>query len=162
MTQVSTIASGRGPYTQTHTILAASATSLSGAADTNENTLATILVPAGSMGASGMIRVTTLWSANNSVNNKIFRIKFGGTQFSGRVVSSTTLTFYDQVLISNRTASTQVSNQTNGVFGISTAAVATGTVDTTVNQNVTLTVQKASGADTATLESYLVELIRAD
>ena len=143
-------------------VLGASGTAVSAGAVTTEETLATVVVPAGSMGTNGALRVTSLWSANNTAGNKTFKTKLGATFFFGRVVAGTTLTVYEQTLISNRTASTQVSNQTSGPFGISTVAAATGAIDTTAAQNLTLTAQKATAGEVATLESYMVELIRPD
>jgi len=143
-------------------VLGASATAVSAGAVTTEETLATVVVPAGAMGTNGALRVTSLWTANNTAGNKTFKVKLGATFFFGRVVAGTTLTVYEQTLISNRTASTQVSNQTSGPFGISTVAVATGAIDTTAAQNLTLTAQKATAGEVATLESYCVELLRPD
>lgn len=165
MTAVTTIAGGRGPYEQTHSIIASSATPVSGPADTSENILATVTIPAGVMGTNGRLRIESLWTITNSANNKIVRVRLGGisgTQFLGRVIGAAA-TFYNLFTISNRNAAnSQVSNQSNGDFTISTASVVTGSIDTSTAQSLVFTGQKASAGETITLESYLVELIRVD
>jgi hypothetical protein len=143
-------------------VLGQSGTAATAPSNTTENILATVTVPANAMSLNGSLRVTHLWTLNNSVGNKTCLVKLGSTFFYGRVVASTTITIYDQVLISNRTTGTQVSNQSNGTFAISTAAVVTGSIDTTASQSLTLTGTKATAGDVITLESYCVELLRPD
>jgi len=143
-------------------VLGQSGTAATAPSNTTENILATVTVPANAMSSNGSLRVTHLWTLNNSVGNKTCLVKLGSTFFYGRVVASTTITIYDQVLISNRTTGTQVSNQSNGTFAISTAAVVTGSIDTTASQSLTLTGTKATAGDVITLESYCVELLRPD
>lgn len=142
-------------------ILGASGASVSGAADTNENTLATIAIPAGIMGVNGILRVTTLWTVTNSVNNKILRTKLGSTDY-GAVTVTTSVGYREQRQIHNRnSASAQVAFvQANGAtFGGAAGSNVTGTENTANALNLLLTGQKASGGETLTLESYLVELI---
>ena len=140
----------------------ASAAAVSGPADTNENILATVTVPAGAMGLNGRLRIESLWTVTNSANNKTVKVRFGGiggTFFLGRVIGAAA-TFYNIVTIANRgVANSQVGNQTNGDLSISTAAVTTGTLDTTIAQTLVFTAQKTLAGETITLESYAVELI---
>lgn len=46
-----------------------------------ETTLATVSVPANSMGPNGSVIVTAVWSYTNSANVKTMRGRFGGTTF---------------------------------------------------------------------------------
>jgi len=164
MTAVTTIAGGRGPYEQTHRILGASAAAVSCAADTAENTLATIAVPAGAMGPNGSLLITTLWSYTNSANNKTLRINFGGTAYLSNV-ATTTVAVQTLVMIRNRGVTNLQVGFTNATFsaiGTTTGTLTTSSVDTTSAQSLTITGQKASAGETLTLESYLVELIRVD
>lgn len=144
-------------------ILGASAVAVSGAADTNENTLATITIPAGAMGLNGLLRLKCWWTFTNSVNNKTLRARFsaiGGTvvsSFTGTTTASLPLT----AEIQNRnSASVQLAagwaHNGSGVGITSPQALA---VDTTVATTLVLTGQKASAGETLTLEQYLVELI---
>lgn len=163
MTAVTTIASGRGPYTQTHTILGASGTAVSGGADTNENTLATIVVPAGAMGTNGILRVTSHWSVTSSGNNKICRIRYSGA--SGSIIANFTSTTQTILRIEGFVFNTSDTVQTTSGFtwasaGNSAVASTTPGVDTTAATSVVLTGAKASAGETLTLVNYIVELIR--
>jgi len=152
-------------------IIGASGASVSCAADTAENTLATITIPAGLMGANGILRVTTLWSWTNSANNKTTRVYFGaagagtgGTLYMSTLYTTTTGT-RDQRQIANRNSASSQVGGANGFmtasgWGTTTGAVVTSTVNTGAASEVVFTGQKASAGETLTLESYLVELIR--
>lgn len=144
-------------------VLANSAEAVSGAADTNENTLATVSIPAGAMGANGTLRVTTKWTATNNANSKTVRYKLGGTQFGAGFVNSAA-TLVHMVMIDNRNAAnSQIGHNNNSTaFGTSSTAFTTGTVDTSAAQDLIITAQKATGTDTMTLESYTVEVIHKD
>lgn len=145
-------------------VLAASNAAVSAAADTNENTLATITVPAGAMGLNGIIRVFTLWTYTNSVNNKTLKVRFGGiggtTYLS--VVPTTTAAFSTLTVIGNRgSASSQVgvADAAANVFSATTDAVTTSSVDTSASTTIVITGQKALAGETITLEQYVAELI---
>jgi len=131
--------------------------------NTSETNLATVSVPAGAIGANGRLRITAQFSYPNSANNKILRVRFGGTAFHVVTVTTTTHTKF-QIDIGNRnSASSQVAGVTglNSGFGASTSAMATGTVNTGNAQNILLSVQLADGSETIVLESYDIELLYA-
>lgn len=145
-------------------ILGASAVAVSGPADTSENILATITVPAGAMGLNGILRVRALWSHTNSANNKTLRIRLGGvggTQFLAIVPTTTASAITDTTIQNRGAANSQVGSVAALVasFGTTSGALATGAIDTSVATTLVLTGQKASAGETITLESYLVELI---
>jgi len=143
-------------------VLGVSGAAVSCAADTAENTLATVTIPAGVMGTNGVLRVTTLWSYTNSANNKTLRINFGGTAYLSNV-ATTTVAVQALVMIRNRGVTNSQVGFTNATFsaiGTTTGTLTTSSVDTTSAQSLTITGQKASAGETLTLESYLVELIR--
>lgn len=143
------------------TIVGQSSVPVSGAADTNENTLATVVIPAGAMGPNGRVRIKTLWSFTNSGNNKILRAKFGGTVYM-QTIMTTNVTLIDVRELGNRNnAASQVGspNGTTGGLGATSGAVSTSSIDTAAAVDVTLTAQKASAGETITLESYTVELM---
>lgn len=146
-------------------ILGASGAAISTPADTNEDTLATITVPAGAMGANGFLRISTLWAFTSSANNKTPRIRFGGA--SGTIyvnpVITTNVGLSQETVIANRNAANSqvgfASAGTNGGSGLSTASAnVTSSVDTTASTTIVITGQKASAGETLTLEFYLVEL----
>lgn len=132
---------------------------------TTETALGTVTVPAGSMGANGALRITTLWSYTNSANNKTIRVRLGGlsgTPFTS-LVPTTTAGQRIQTQIHNRNATnSQVSwpaaNATT--WGTHTSTATTGAIDTTAAQDVAITGQLSNTGETITLEYYLVELIR--
>lgn len=145
-------------------VLSASSSAVSGGADTNENILATITIPAGAMGLNGIIRVYSLWTYTNSANNKTLRVRLGGiggtTYLS--VVPTTTAAFSTLTVIGNRnSASSQVgvADAAANVFSATTDAVTTSSVDTSAATTIVITGQKASAGETLTLEQYLAELV---
>jgi hypothetical protein len=144
-------------------ILGASGTAVSGAADTNENTLATITVPAGAMGTNGILRITTNWAVTNSANNKTLRVRFSGAAGTilGVFVATTQPRLKNDALIINTAAATQATSSTWWASAGNAVDAATApTVDTTATTTVVITGQKASAGETLTLSNYLVELLR--
>lgn len=141
-------------------IIASSAVAASGAADTNENTLATVTVPAGIMGLNGIVRVTTSWTFTNNANNKTPRIKFGGTTvatYTGASNASLDVT----ALVQNRASAS--SQMATGLAVASAGNSKTNpqalAIDTSAAVTILITAQKATGTDTMTLENYIVELL---
>ena len=148
----------------TNAPLAQTAVAASVTGTTNETTLGTIVVPAGMMGASGMLRITSLWSHVASANAKVLRTRFGGTEFATLTSSVTLASWQSFVHIRNRTAATQVGFPAaggNSGLGAATVAVTPGAIDTTVDQSILLTGQLASAGETITLEGYTIEVLNA-
>lgn len=170
MTQVSTIASGRGPYEQTVIVLGASAASGMAVTGTvSETVLATVSIPGGVMGSNGIIRVTSLWTYTNSGNTKTLTWRFGaaGAGTSGTAYMSTPVTtsslFQETRLVRNITASTQKgasSGNPTGGIGVSSGAVVTSNINTGNAAEIAFTATLTNTGETITLESYIVELIR--
>lgn len=153
---------GAGP----EVVLGKSGAAVNTPADTSEDTLATINIPANAMGANGVLRIYTLWSFTSSANNKTLRIRFSGA--SGTIymnpVFTTSVGYAALTMIANRNATNSqvgfASAATNGGLGSSSASAnVTSSVDTTAATSLVITGQKASAGETLTLESYLVELI---
>lgn len=144
--------------------LANSAVAVSGSNDTNENTLATVTVPAGAMGANGVLRITALWSVTNNANAKTIRMRFSGaagTVFYSQGLASL-VSAHQMVLIRNRNSqSSQVgfAAAVAATFTTTTGSPTTASVDTSAATTLLFTVQKATGTDTMTLESYEVEVL---
>jgi hypothetical protein len=149
-------------------LLAQSWVAVSAPADTTEDTLATIAIPAGTFGSNGCLRILTFWTVTNNVNVKTARLRFSGasgTQYTNINLASNA-TFQCMTIIANRGATnSQVgsgSGQPVGGFGTTGAAnVTTSAVDTTAATTLVITAQKATAGDTMTLEGYLVEYIKA-
>lgn len=140
-------------------ILAQSAVAVSCPADVTVDTLATIAIPAGAMGANGRLRVTMLWTMTNSANTKGLACKLGATDFLG-VTLTAQVAARIQVEIANRNAQNSQMGfaASQSGFGPTTGANLTGAIDTSAAQNLTITGQKGLAGEVLTLEAYLVEL----
>lgn len=146
-------------------LLVSSAVAVSHTGNTNETTLATVTIPAGIMGTNGGLLILSSWTTTNSANNKTPRIRLGGiggTAFMAATYTSVA-TFSDSRRIRNRnSASSQVASTAAATavpFGGTSSAIATGSVDTSVAQDLVLTGQLGLGTETITLESYEVWLL---
>ncbi len=150
-----------GKFRQSPIVLGQSAAPVSHTGNTTETTLATIPVPAGSMGPNGKLRITTFWSFTASANNKTPRIKFGAWAFTSvpTAANQTSTRLYTE--IGNRGATnSQVGMPANYPgWGNSAGTLVTGTLNTLNPLDITITGQLAAGTETITLEAYLVELI---
>ncbi|HSH96047.1 MAG TPA: hypothetical protein VK968_18010 [Roseimicrobium sp.] len=140
-------------------VAAQSATAIALTSSTTETTLVTVTIPAGMMTGSGSLLVTTLWSCTNNANAKTARVRFGGTQFMYLPLASMASARM-QTQIFNRGSGSQISAPGNLSFGTSVGSLPTGSIDTTIDQNVTITGTLANGADTMTLEAYTVQILR--
>ena len=141
-------------------VVGASAVQASHTGNTNETTLATITVPAGSLGANGALRIHTQWSNNNNANNKIMRIRLGGP--SGTIYLSatvtTTIAFLSQIVI--RAVNSQSSQKGSGTsVGTSSTAAVTSSLDMTADFDLVLTGQHANSGDSVALESNIVAVL---
>jgi hypothetical protein len=134
-------------------------------ADTTEDTLATIAVPANAMGANGCLLIRAQWSYTNSSNAKTLRVRFESTSANVAFFSAGPTTFASTLAvleICNRGATnSQVGQIVSATApGNSTSSPTTGTVDTTDASllGIYITGQKASSGETLTLESYSVRV----
>ena len=144
-------------------ILGASGSPQSHTGDTNEFTLATVVVPAGAMGTAGSLRIWTFWSFSGTNGTRSTRVRFSGasgTQYLAVSNASTINSFLDcRVITNSNSASAQVGNQVSSPFGGTTTAKQTGTANTALQTSVVITGQLGNGSDTIVLEWYCVELI---
>jgi len=145
-------------------ILGRSAVAVSGAADTAENILATVTVPANLLGLNGGLLAYSTWSYTNSANVKTLRLRFGGiggTQYL-LTTRTTEILMHDLRRIRNRnSASSQVGGANSSMLsglGASASALITSANDTTAAVDLVLTGAKASAGETLTLENYEVWL----
>lgn len=127
--------------------------------DTDENTLATVTIPANAMGPNGYIRIIHLWTLTNSANAKTKRIKLGGSNFLARAETTVASSEVMTIIRNRNSTSSQVSFANNATsFSTSANTNQTGSIDTTSAQTLLITGQKATGTETMTLESYIVEV----
>lgn len=147
-------------------ILAQSSAIASLTGSTSETVLATIPIPGGIIGLNGRLRVRALMSHVSSANSKALRVRLGGLtgQSFGAVTVTTTTVTNGEWIISNRNS---LSSQFAVSFGNrsidllqSVLTTVGGTIDTSVAQDLVLTGQLGSAAETITLEMHEVELRR--
>lgn len=142
-------------------VLAQSAVAASVTGTASETVLATIAIPAASVGVNGSLRITTLWSLTNNANAKTLTWKIGGTSIGASNVPSFASNRH-QIEIRNRNALnsqiTQGGNSAGGWGPSATANLATA-IDLSVTQNLTISGTLANTADTITLEAYTVEIL---
>lgn len=132
---------------------------------TNETTVATITIPANTMGANGFIRIGPIvWTENSAgASNKTVRVKLGGTTVA-TFTHATNTAGVNTVYISpefniantglvNAQSTALPFSLTTGIYLASSATIATA-VDTSIAASLTITMQKGTAADTLRLESY--------
>lgn len=142
-------------------VLAQSAVPSSITGTLTETVLATITVPANSMGPNGSLSIVSTWSCTTSANNKIFKLRFGGiggTQY-GNVTVTANQSAKDQRDIFNRNAAnSQIGGPSGatGGWGGSSAVAVTSALDTTADQTLVLTGTLTNTGETITLEAYRV------
>lgn len=144
-------------------LLASSGARITNTGNTTENTLATISVPANTLGANGIIRVAMLWTTDGNTNTKTMRVRFNNTVFWAITHSSAThLTGQALAIIRNRNATNSQVGMALNVSGYTTGfngAVITSSHDTTGALDLTITAQcVTSGSDNIYLEGYNVEV----
>lgn len=121
-----------------------------------EVTLATIAIPA--LAANGYIETDWTYSWPSSGNNKIYRLKYGGTQFLA-MTATTSVNARTSIMISNRGATnSQIGGSSIGNssgFGTTTPIAPSGSVDSSISQNIVLTVQPAVANEVCVSERYI-------
>lgn len=144
--------------------IARSGASVSVPADTTEDILATITLPANALGANGFIRFRALFGLTNDANAKTFRLRIGG--IGGTVISTFNFANQDAVLVQGELHAV---NATNSQLTNSTAQLTSGTfatpsynavsaIDTTAATTFVITGQKASAGNTMRMDGYLSQI----
>lgn len=131
--------------------------------DTNENTLATIVLPSGIIpSVTSALQVTTLWEVTNNGNVKTFRLKLGSTTANSNLLTSTAQAHVRQTIYFNNALNSQIVHGTLNGYSVSGSALSTITVDFSSAVTLTLTMQKATGSDTVNLRGYEVAILTQD
>lgn len=119
-------------------------------------TLASVVVPGGSIGANGALRVQPHWTQPNNANTKTGTVLFGGQTFSG-LSNTTNVSDSREVRIRNRGALNV------NVGFVHASAQSFGPIyrvlDTSVNQTLALQATLAAATDYMILEGYAVEVL---
>jgi hypothetical protein len=144
-------------------VLAADGSAHATGNDTTEDTLATIPVPANSMGANSCLQINTLWDYTGSTNSKSLRVRFSGASGTAylSVATSTASNVSANYItrICNRNATnSQIGGAAGGAIGVATAGLTTSSVDTSAPTTIVITGQKGSAGETLQLDAYEVSL----
>lgn len=141
-------------------VLASSVDAIAHTGTTNETTIATVTIPANALLAGDRLRIQSYWSYTNGANDKVIRVKFGGTTIYA-ATQTTTAAVRDEREILIRGASSQLAQAgTTGGFGAFSSAPSSLSIDGTAAIAITFTGALEVDSENITLESYLVTLIR--
>jgi hypothetical protein len=137
---------------------------------TTEESLFSVLFPAGLLGPNDVLSVHPLWSYTNSANNKTLRVKFGANVAAATsvwsAVNTTTLSAGPRVAMRGRNSLTAqiMEHVSNSGFGSAEGYASSGTdltttaIDFSVDQTLFITGQLASAAESIVLRSVLVRI----
>lgn len=132
---------------------------------TSEQALVTCVVPGGLAGINSSLEIFAIWTLTNNANAKALRNRLGGlagTEYQN-IAGANLVTVATMCRIVNRGALNSQLGLPVGLnaFGVtSTSAIVTSAIDMSVDQSVVISVQKGTGTDTATLETYTIKLVR--
>lgn len=136
--------------------VALSAVPVTGAADANENTFATIALPA--LTANALLVIESVWTFTSSANLKTLKYKIGATAIT--TITGTTGT--PNRIVTNAQNINATNSQSLDVWNNSASAIAfsttTSAVDVSGATSLTITGQKATAGETLTLVRYRVSL----
>lgn len=141
-------------------VLAQAVVNASCDATANENALATIPLPANTLGLNGSVEILTTWAMTNSANNKTTRVRFSGaagTEFQNRIITtqaaSQQLTSISNAGAANAQRGMGLGSPGNGE---TTNVIVVGAIDTTVDTSIVISGQKAVAGETLTLVKYRI------
>lgn len=134
---------------------------------TTETVLATYTLPANTLPANGVLRITTLWSSINNGNIKTAKIRFNGISgsvlFTGVMTSRGVGQMITYIYANNSTSAQKWLGGTtfsDSAYGALNATMPTSSVNTTSNVDIVFTGQLTNSADTISIESIFIELIQ--
>jgi hypothetical protein len=140
-------------------------TSITGS--TSETVLANIKIPAGFLGPNARIHIDTYWSFTGTAGTKTRKIYFnssaaaGGTAYLNAAGSSTDLgANYSTDIIANGATNAQVGGPAAGNYSASSSALPTGTIDTTADSYIVMSMTLGNSGDTGTLTGYTVTILK--
>jgi hypothetical protein len=126
---------------------------------TNESTLFSFTLPGGLLGPNDSLRIGAHMSCDNNANSKILRVRFGGSIALSSGTVTTAAYSHMNVIIANRNSRTaQTTRMSYSYAGANGGPLA---INTTVDQLITVTIQKGVATDNAALESVMVEWLPA-
>jgi hypothetical protein len=137
-------------------VLSSSAVAVSCASTAVDEVLASFTIAAGAMGVNSILQIEPLWTFASSANNKIVKVKIGGTA----VYSWTRTTSVKEaplIVLANRNSlASQIQPYDNTYVTAGSGAPTTYTIDFSVAVDVEITGQRANSGDSLKLEYFRV------
>jgi hypothetical protein len=136
-----------------------------------ETIMASLRIPANSIGKNGAVEVTTLWAYTNSANNKTMNARFAATAgitgtIMGNIVVTTNASSQGLWIMRNANATNVQNSYVTSMmvpYGATTVATFyTTAVDTTADSYVNLTGTVAAAAETLTLQHAYAVILQAN
>lgn len=129
--------------------------------DTNEATLATIMIPGGCLGENGMLRLSALFAFTASTNLKTLKAKIGALDLlSGYQNNSATIhgASFSREMWLTGSANGQVVVSSWAGYGDNNSSPSYTSIDFSQDQVLTITGKLALGTESVTLNAYCVEV----
>lgn len=152
-------------------IVASSSVQVTNAHNTSENTLATITLPANTMGSNGVIHGVISWNAQNTGGaggTQHMKLKFGSTTILDHTHTSTSGggNMFTEFWISNVNATNsqlandnQIGDNSGTVAVLGVTQNTTAAEDTTASVTILINALQSVSAHTTVLRSYAIEVI---
>jgi hypothetical protein len=133
-----------------------------------EGVIQTLSIPANTLASGDIIRLGFMYSFSANVGTKSPRIRFGSNTTTGNSIyipasQGATITNIQGELFMIVTSSTNLriwSTATVAGFGTTTSALTNNTIDLTQPIPFSFNINKATGTDTAILESVFIEILK--
>ena len=146
-------------------LLGSGRTTTAAPADTNTNIINEITIPANTLGANDSVEVIFEYSsAAGNVGQKTFEVRYGATSGTlgttylttgGVAANNQSGRYYQKITCKNSTSAQEGARITTG-FGTTTAAIVTSAIDTTADSYIQICIDKATAADTVSINNYEV------
>ncbi|WIA57837.1 hypothetical protein N6H05_08585 [Sphingobium sp. WTD-1] len=120
----------------------------------------TVTLPGGALGPNGSIEIETYWTCTENANTKTVSITLDGSVMQTFGLTTNGKAGALMRLANRNSASAQLisRNATTSPYGSSTVAHGTAAIDTSVDKVLTIRGQLANGADSLTLEGYIIKV----
>ncbi len=136
-----------------------SGTSVTAPANTAENTLQSFTLPGGSLGANGFLRLTALIECTDSAGTKTFWFRIGGVNIMATVFGAGNASaFYEQVFFNRNSQSANGYQNGNTARGPSAGLMVSTSINTAIDQTVSLVAAKSNGADSIICRYFAAEV----
>jgi hypothetical protein len=134
-------------------VLSSSAVKASCASTGVDEILASFTIPAGTLGVNSILQIEPLWTFASSANNKLCKVKIGGTTVYN-TTRTTSVKEAPLIVLANRNSlASQIQPYDNTYVTAGSGAPATYTIDFSVDVTVQITGQRAA-SEAMALEYY--------